>query len=276
MVPDVKKTALVTGGATGIGWAVAERLASEGWRLVIGDVNVAIGRSRERSADVIFRRLDVRSRDEALTTAEWIHEQFGSLDLLVNNAGVQKRGPTVSLEWDDWMAVIDVNLHGVFNCLQAAARVMLPAQSGSIINIASIAAERGVPGRAAYCASKAAVVALTRTAAVEWGASGLRVNAVGPGFVETTMVRQAMDDKQLDEAEVLGRIPTRRMARPEEIAAVVSFLASPAASYITGQVIYVDGGFLADYGVNLGPSPVTSSERRKVDVAAPLDEVNRP
>ncbi len=276
MVADVKGTALVTGGATGIGWAVAERLASEGWRLVIGDVDVAMGRSRERSAGVTFRRLDVRAREEALTTVEWIREQFGSLDLLVNNAGVQKRGPTVSLEWDDWMAVIDVNLHGVFNCLQAAARVMLPARSGSIINIASIAAERGVPGRAAYCASKAAVVALTRTAAVEWAASGLRVNAVGPGFVETTMVRQAMDDMQLDEAEVLGRIPTRRMARPEEIAAVVSFLASPAASYITGQVIYVDGGFLADYGVNLGPSPVTSSEGRKVDVATPLDEVNRP
>jgi 3-oxoacyl-[acyl-carrier protein] reductase len=144
---------------------------------------------------------------------------------------------------------MDVNLNGTFHCMQAAGRRMLHAGSGAIVNVVSIAAERGQGGRSPYAASKAAIVSLTKTAAVEWAARGVRVNAVGPGYVETQLIRDAIQNRAIDAAALLARTPASRMAQPEEIARAIRFLASDDASFVTGHVLYVDGGFLADFGV---------------------------
>ncbi len=251
---------VVTGGAGGIGWAITCHLAAAGWNVVIFDRDVALGERRVdegtgRAGSVTFRPLDIRDRDGVEREILWTTREFGRLDLLVNNAGVQAHGALESLSWEVWSTVIDVDLHGAFHCLQAAGREMLKAGSGSIVNIVSIAAERGAAGRAPYCVSKAGLVALTRTAAAEWAARGVRVNAVGPGYIDTHLLRDAVAEGRIDEAEILRRIPAGKVGSDEDIAAAVSFLASAEASYITGQVLFVDGGFLVDYGVAMRRSP---------------------
>ena len=195
--------------------------------------------------------MDVCDREQVSSTLAAVVEEHGGLDLLVNNAGITRHRPLVDLTWEDWSAVVDVNLNGVFNCLQAAGRIMIERGSGVIVNMASVAAERGAAGRAPYATTKAAIVGLTRSAAVEWAPHGVRVNAVGPGYVDAGVLSAAIAAGTLDPAEVLQRIPAGRLADPDEIGAMVSFLASPGAAYVNGQVLYVDGGFLADYGVNV-------------------------
>jgi 3-oxoacyl-[acyl-carrier protein] reductase len=242
-----RRVAIVTGGEQGIGWAIASRLESDGWHVAAAGLHPG----NTPGTGVEFVEMDVRDRprvDEAITG---VARKWGRLDLLVNNAGIQRHGRTEEMTWQDWSDVIDTNLHGVFNCLQAAGRVMLEAGRGSVVNIASIAAARGAPGRAPYCAAKAAVVGLTRVAAVEWAPRGVRVNAVGPGFVDTGVFHEGVTQTRLDPEEILGRIPMDRLAQAADVASMVSFLASPEAAYVTGQVLYVDGGFLANYGVGL-------------------------
>lgn len=239
--------AVVTGGARGLGWAVGTCLRDDGWQVVAADLDP--GETETGDSGITFRRMDVTDRDQVTSTLGAVVDELGGLDLLVNNAGVTRHRPLVELTWEDWSAVVDVNLHGAFNCLQAAGRLMIERGGGVIVNIASVAAERGAAGRAPYATTKAALVGLTRSAAVEWAPHGVRVNAVGPGYVDTGVLRAAIASGTLDPADVLERIPAGRLAEPAEIGAVVSFLASPRAAYITGQVLYVDGGFLADYGV---------------------------
>ncbi len=242
---------LVTGGASGIGWATATEFLRCGWRVVIGDIDMDKARQRVESAagPLSARELDVRDKGSVDAAFDKLVRDHGRLDALVNNAGVQKWTSLAQLDWDTWSSVIDVNLNGVLRCLQAAGKYMIEAGGGAIVNLVSVAAERGVVARGPYTASKAAVAALTKTAAVEWAAYGIRVNAVGPGYVATELIERFEADGQLEMAPILAQVPLGRMATPDEIARVIRFLASDDASYVTGQILFVDGGFLANSGL---------------------------
>jgi NAD(P)-dependent dehydrogenase (short-subunit alcohol dehydrogenase family) len=229
------EVAVVTGAAQGIGAAVADALEAAG---------AIVARTDLEGAQF---DLDVTDRPSVEGTLAEIAERLGELSILVNNAGINRIGPSETLPDERWQQVLDVNLTGTFRCAQAAGVRMLTTGRGAIVNVASISAFVGMPGRAAYCAAKAGVVALTRVLAVEWAARGVRVNAVAPGYVGTPMVEQAIAAGLLDEDELAARTPLARVASPAEIADAVVYLASPAARYVTGQTLVVDGGYLA-YG----------------------------
>jgi 3-oxoacyl-[acyl-carrier protein] reductase len=248
---SAEKIVLVTGGARGIGWATVEAFLAAGWSVALGDLDAEGARQRaaDHGAKILPLHLDVTDRASVARAFAATLDRWGRLDALVNNAGIQRHAPLEDLAPDDWHAVLNVNLHGTLHCLQAAARIMLPQGSGAIVNLASVAATRGAPGRAPYAASKAAIVSLTKTAAVEWSARGVRVNAVAPGYVETDLVRTAIAGGRISLDPILGRIPAGRLATPGEIANVIFFLCTDAAAYVSGHVLHVDGGFEADYGV---------------------------
>lgn len=239
------RLAVVTGGSAGIGWSIAQRLAADGYRVAAFDI--VEGRTAE-SSDVDWHRVDIRDPRIVDQAFDDLVARHGAIDVLVNNAGVQLHRSLENLTFAEWTSVVDVNLHGTFLCLQAAGRHMLDAGGGAIVNIASISA-RGQATRAPYATTKAAIVGLTATAGAEWAARGVRVNAVAPGYVDTGVYREGVASGRLDPEVILSRIPSRRLADPQEIASVVAFLASDAASYITGQTLYVDGGFVVDFGI---------------------------
>ena len=241
--------AVVTGGTRGLGWAIGRRLRDDGWQVVAADL--VPGETEAGDTGIAFRQMDVCDRDQVSSTLAAVVEEHGSLDLLVNNAGITRHSPLVDLSWEDWSAVVDVNLHGVFNCLQAAGRLDDRARRrrDREHRVRRGGARRGGAGSVRHDEGRHR--GLTRSAAVEWAPHGVRVNAVGPGYVDTGVLSAAIESGTLDPADVLERIPAGRLAEPAEIGAMVSFLASPDAAYVTGQVLYVDGGFLADYGVRV-------------------------
>lgn len=244
------QVAIVTGGATGIGWSIAKELSDHGWEVVVGDLDEqAARRSCGQQSGTHPAHVDVTNLDSVQRLVDGAVRTFDRVDLMVNNAGITHIAPFEDFPTDKWDAVLAVDLKGVLFGMQTAGRQMLANGGGSIVNIASIAAERGTPGRAAYAASKAAVVSLTRTAAVEWASRGVRVNAVGPGYVMTDLIKRLVAAGEVHESDITAAIPTGRFAEPREIAAAVRFLGSQDASYITGQVLYVDGAFMANYGV---------------------------
>lgn len=248
-----RPVAVVTGGAAGIGWEIGQRLAADGLLVVAVDRVPALT-AGENPAGILWRELDVTDHEAVDRVFTGIEEELGPIEVLVNNAGIQRHRGIEDLAWDEWTAVVDVNLHGVFACLQAAGRRMLARGEGRIVNISSVSS-RGSAGRAPYATTKAAVIGLTATAGAEWAARGVRVNAVAPGYVDTGVFRQGVEAGTLSLDTILSRIPAKRLADASEIGAAVSFLVSDQASYMNGQTLYVDGGFMVDYGVPLAKKP---------------------
>jgi len=238
------KVALVTGAAQGIGKAVSLLLARSGADIVVSDINLEKAEETVREIETIGRkamaiRVDVVSFSDVERMAEAILERFGRIDILVNNAGIARDKLILRMTEEDWDAVLDVNLKGTFNCTKAIVRHMSKQRSGRIVNIASVVGEMGNAGQANYSASKAGVIGLTKTVAREFAQRGINVNAIAPGYIETPMT-DALSEKAKEELRRL--IPMDRLGRPEDVAAAVLFLVSEASSYITGQVLNVNGG----------------------------------
>jgi NAD(P)-dependent dehydrogenase (short-subunit alcohol dehydrogenase family) len=246
------KVAIVTGAGRGIGKAIATRLCAEGAKVVISDIDlpaaqeVSQGLNASGEKAMAFKA-DVSNKAEVETMVKETLKAFGGIDILVNNAGMSVVGASAELEESRWRTGIDVMLTGVFFCSQAAGREMIKRKSGKIINIASINGIVAFPERACYCSAKAGVMALTKVLGSEWARYDINVNAIAPGYVETELVRNLVTTGTLDLHELANRIPNGRLAKPEEIADLVVFLASEESKYIQGQTIIMDGGWTA-YG----------------------------
>ncbi len=238
------KVALVTGASRGIGAAIAEQLGAAG-AVVIGTATSQAGADRiseqlsERGVTGVGRVLNVTSADSISALLSAVKEQFGVPSILVNNAGITKDNLLMRMNDDEWQDVIDTNLNSVFRLSKAVLRGMMKARWGRIINISSVVGAMGNPGQSNYAASKAGVAGFARSLAAEVGSRGITVNTVAPGFIDTDMTR-ALPDEQRE--QLLGKIPLGRLGQPEEIAAVVAFLASDAGGYVSGETIHVNGG----------------------------------
>ena len=239
------KVALVTGAARGIGKAIALRYASEGADIAFTDLAID---DNGRATEEEIRALGVRVKgyasnaanfDEAHKTVEEVVKDFGGLDILVNNAGITKDGLMLRMSEAQWDTVIAVNLKSAFNFVHACVPVMMRRRGGSIINMASVVGVHGNAGQANYAASKAGMIALAKSVAQEMGPKGIRANAIAPGFIETAMT-EALPDSVREEWK--KKIPLRRGGTPDDVADVAVFLASNLSSYVSGQVIQVDGG----------------------------------
>jgi 3-oxoacyl-[acyl-carrier protein] reductase len=240
------RVAIVTGASRGIGRAVALALAEQGAKVVVNyasssmAADEAVKTISEMGEDAIALQADVSKSDQVDKLIEQTQEKFGRIDILVNNAGITRDTLLLRMKPEDWQAVIDLNLTGVFLCTRAVSKIMLKQRSGRIINIASVAGQMGNPGQANYSAAKAGVIGFTKTVAKELASRGVTVNAVAPGFIETDMTSNLTNTE-----EILKFIPLGRYGKPEEIAGMVRFLAADAAAaYITGQVFNVDGGMV--------------------------------
>jgi len=240
--------ALVTGASRGIGKAVALELARLG-ATVVGTATSEDGAGKifaylaEAGAKGRGALLEVRDQAQVDALIAALEKEFGAVSILVNNAGITRDNLAMRMKDDEWDAVIDTNLKAVFRLSKAVMRGMMKARAGRIINITSVVGHAGNPGQANYCAAKAGVSGMTRSLARELGSRNITVNCVAPGFIDTDMTK-ALDDKQKE--GLLGNIPLGRLGSPEDIAAAVAFLASPAAGYVTGSTIHVNGGMYMD------------------------------
>jgi 3-oxoacyl-[acyl-carrier protein] reductase len=240
------QVAIVTGASRGIGRAVAIALASEGAKVVVNyasssqAADAVVAEIQGMGSEAIAVQADVGQADQVEALFNAVMEQWGRIDVLVNNAGIARDTLLIRMKVEDWQAVIDLNLTGVFLCTKAASKVMLKQRSGRIINVTSVVGEMGNPGQGNYSASKAGVIGFTKSIAKEVASRGITVNAVAPGFIATDMTA---DLKVGD--EILKMIPLGRYGQPEEVAGLIRFLAADAAAaYITGQVMNVDGGMV--------------------------------
>ncbi|MBO1520704.1 3-oxoacyl-ACP reductase FabG [Oceanisphaera pacifica] len=239
------KTAIVTGANQGIGFGIARVLGREGAAVIIADMNEeggvsAVNNLKNEGTDAVFVKCNIGNKEDINELFEFVEINYGKLDVLVNNAGINRDAMLHKLSEDDWDSVIDVNLKGTFRCMQAAAIKMREQGSGRIINIAS-ASWLGNVGQSNYAASKAGVVGLTKTACRELARKGVTVNAICPGFIDTAMTR-GVPEKVWD--AMISKIPASFAGEPEDVGECVAFLASDAARYVNGEVINVGGGMV--------------------------------
>lgn len=240
-----KKIALVTGSSRGLGRAMALKLAQDSYAVAVhygrgqAQAEAVAEEIRAAGGQAQVFGADLSDPASAGSLIETVIKEMGGLDVLVNNAGITRDGLTVRMKDEDWNAVLDTNLSSAFAASRAAIKHMMRARTGRIINITSVVALSGNPGQANYVAAKAGLIGLTKALAKEYGGRGITVNAVAPGFIESDMTAELSSDLR---AEYEKNIPLGRMGQPEEVAALVAFLASDAAGYISGQIIGVDGG----------------------------------
>lgn len=245
---SARRVALVTGAARGIGAAVSKRLAADGCDVIInchsqGSVEAASELAESISKDhgvrTAVEQCDVSGFDAVKDMVDRVKEGFGRIDILVNNAGITRDGLLMRMKAESFEDVIDTNLVGAFNCLRHVAPIMIKQRSGRVVSISSVVGIYGNAGQVNYAASKAGIIGMTKAAAKELGSRGITVNAIAPGFIETAMT-DALDDKAAE--AISGRIALGRLGNVQDVANAVSFLASNESSYITGQVLAVDGG----------------------------------
>lgn len=236
------KTALITGAARGIGKAIALKFAEEGCNVAFTDLEVNEETEKEIAAKGVKAKSYASNAADFAQTEQVVNqvkEDFGSIDILVNNAGITKDGLMMRMSEQQWDAVIAVNLKSAFNFIHACTPIMMRQKNGSIINMASVVGVHGNAGQANYAASKAGLIALAKSMAIEIGSRGIRANAIAPGFIDTAMTKALPDEVR---KQWIEKIPLRRGGTVEDIANVATFLASDLSSYVTGQVIQVDGG----------------------------------
>lgn len=240
------KVAVITGGARGIGWAIAELFAKEGARVVISDVNEPLLKEAQEKvrllgSEALGVKSDVTDSAQAEEMVKKTVDKFGKINILVNNAGITKDSLLIRMSDADWDAVLAVNLKGAFLCSRAASKVMIKQRYGKIINIASIVGIRGNAGQANYAASKGGLIALTKTLAKELGSRNVLVNAIAPGFIRTDMTDKLSEDSQ---NSILSRVPLNRFGEAADVAKAALFLAGEESDYVTGAVLQVDGGIV--------------------------------
>lgn len=243
------KLVAITGGGRGIGYAIAERFADKGANLAIADIDLdnarqAAAKLEKKGVHAEPCHLDVRDIGAVEAFFQGLKQRYGGLDILVNNAGIQIRNPSIDYVERDWDALMSVNLKAAFFCSKYAARIM-EGRPGSIVNISSGTSTQTTPGRAPYVISKAGINAMTAVLAAEWASRDIRVNAVAPGWILTDMVQDGLRLGIINNKMLMSAIPFRRFADPLEIADAVVYLAGDKASYVTGQTLFVDGGWSA-------------------------------
>ena len=241
------KVALVTGASRGIGRAIALELARQGANVAVNyagneaKANEVVETIRSLGREAFAVQADVACAEDVERMVKTVLDQFGRLDILVNNAGITRDNLLMRMKEEEWDAVINTNLKGVFLCTKAATRTMMKQRYGRIINVASVVGVIGNPGQANYVAAKAGVIGLTKTAARELASRNITVNAIAPGFITTDMTEGLSEELK---ADMLKQIPLARFGEPDDVARVVAFLASDAACYMTGQTLHVDGGMV--------------------------------
>lgn len=240
------RVALVTGGARGIGKAICEKLASEGAIVAMVDILLEVAEQtaaefKAKGYEAMAIQANVANVEDADNAVKAVMDKYGKLDILVNNAGITRDTLMMRMTEQDWDMVMAVNLKGTFNFSKAATKVMMRAKYGRIVNIASVVGRMGNVGQANYSASKAGVIALTKTTAKEFGSRNITVNAVAPGFIQTDMTGKLSEEVR---AEFLKTIPLKRAGLPEDVANVVCFFCQDESAYVTGQVLNIDGGML--------------------------------